>query len=263
MPKKENKKYEVSEEKKASLARLVDLVNKSGTTMIISIEGISSVNFQQIKKALKKDSTIVVTKKSMMLRAIEELKKSRPEIAALEKWVEKPSFAVIFSKLDPFELATLLSDYKFPGKVKAGQLSPEDIALEAGPTDIPAGPMISELAGVGIKAGIEGGKIAVKERKVLVKKGEKISAAVAAIMPKLEIMPFTIGPTPLAAYEGASGKVYEGIKIDKEATMNQLKMLSSEAFTLSISIAYPTNENIQFLLGKANNEINILSNLIK
>jgi large subunit ribosomal protein L10 len=263
MPKKENKKSTVSEAKKASLAKLVDLANKNATMMIISVEGISSLNFQQIKKALKKDSTIAVTKKSMMYRVIENMKKTRPEITALEKWIEKPSFAVIFSKLDPFELAVFLSGYKFPGKIKAGQISPIDVAIEAGPTDIPAGPMISELAAVGIKAGIVGGKISVKERKVLVLKGEKISAEAAAIMPKLEIVPFTIGPTPLAAYDNASNKVYEGIKIDKEAAISQLKILSSEAFTLSVSIAYPAKENIQFLLGKANNEINILSNSIK
>jgi len=261
MAKKEIKK--VNEAKKAAVARFVGLADKRNTFMIISVEGVSSLNFQQIKKALKPESEIAVTKKSIMFRTIEQLKKTKPEAASLEKWVEKPSFAAVFSSLDPFELALLLENYKFPAKIKAGQTAPEDIVIEAGPTDIPAGPMISEIAAVGIKAGLEGGKITVKERKVLVRKGEKIPANIAAILPKLEICPFTVGPIPFAAYDRKNGKVYEEIKIDKEATLSRLKGLASNAFAFSISVAYPAAETISMLLGKANSELNSLSNLIK
>ncbi|MFA5084599.1 MAG: 50S ribosomal protein L10 [Candidatus Paceibacterota bacterium] len=260
---KEDKKPKVNAVKKAAVARFVDLAGKRNTMMIISVEGISSLNFQQIKKALKPESEMAVTKKSIMFRTIETLKKTNPDAALLEKWIEKPSFAAVFSNLDPFELSILLGNYSFPAKIKAGQISPKDIIVEAGATDIPAGPMIAEIAAVGIKAGLVGGKIEIKERKVLVKEGDKIPANIAAILPKMEICPFRVGPIAFAAYDRKNGKVYENIKVDKEATLNMLKLFASEAFSLSMHIAYPTAETISMLLGRANSELNSLSNLIK
>lgn len=259
--KKEVKK-EISEKKKIALIKLVELLTKSPTVMIVSIEGMPAFNFQQIKQTLKKQATITVVKKSLMLRALEQAKKERPEIVVLEKWLEK-HFAIISSELDPFELAALLADYRLPGKAKTGQISPKDIAVETGPTDLPAGPAISELSAVGLKVGIEEGKIAIKESRILVHKNKVIPANVAAVLAKLEIIPFQIGLEPLAAYDSTKNKVYEEIKIDKEAVTEQLKEFASQASALSLHINYSTSETISLLIAKANQELNTLSNLIK
>jgi large subunit ribosomal protein L10 len=67
---------------------------------------------------------------------------------------------------------------------------------------------------------IENGKIAIQENKVLVKKGEKVKPEVSAILAKLNIAPFRIGLEPLAAF--SEGKVYVGIKVDKEEEINRV-----------------------------------------
>lgn len=259
---KEKIKKAVPERKKAALAKLADTLIKSPTIMIVSIEGMPSFNFQQIKQALKKQLKITVVKKSLMLRALEKAKKEKPEITALEKWLER-HFAIISSELEPFELASLLADYKLPGKAKAGQVSPKDIAIDPGLTDLPAGPAISELSAVGLKVSIEAGKIAIKEGKVLVHKDEAIPANVAAVLTKLEIVPFQISLEPLIAYDSKKNKIYKEIKIDKEALTEQLKEFFTQATALSMHINYPTSETITLLITKANQELNALSNLIK
>ena len=64
--------------------------------------------------------------------------------------------------------------------------------------------IIGELGAIGIKAGIEGGKVAIKEDAVVVKDGEVINANVAAILTRLGIEPMEIGLDLVAAYEKGS-----------------------------------------------------------
>jgi large subunit ribosomal protein L10 len=255
-------KARVSQEKKNALAKLLGLINKSRTVMIVSIENVSSAELQKAKQSLKQVATLTIIKKSLANRCLEQIKKDKPNIAGLEKWLERP-FAILSSDLDAFELASMLAEKRFPARAKAGQIAPSDIVVEAGATDLMAGPAISELGAVGLKTGIEQGKIAIKERKVLVPKGEVISSAVASVLMKLEVVPFMIGIDPLVAYEPNGDKTYENIRIDKAAALNALKGCASEAFTFSIHLNYPTAETISFLIIKANQEINALSGLIK
>lgn len=50
-----------------------------------------------------------------------------------------------------------------------------------------AGPVISEFAKVGLIAGVEEGKVAIKKDKVVAKKGDEISKELAGVLRKLKI----------------------------------------------------------------------------
>ena len=92
----------------------------------------------------------------------------------------------------------------------------DDIVIEAGSTDLPPGPAISELSSAGLKVKIEDGKIAIQESKVIIKKGGKINELAANVMTKLDIMPFKVGFIPEVAYDTKTKQIYTEIKIDKE-----------------------------------------------
>ena len=256
------KPRKIPETKKKELAKLVELIIKSNTTMIASIENISSIQFQKIKRLLKDKAIIKVVKRTLMFRALEKAKPDKKDIQLLEKWLNK-NFTVIFSELDPFELASILAENNFPAKAKAGQISPKDIVLEAGPTDLPAGPLISELGKLKIKAGIESGRIAIKEKSILAKKGDKITKNAAEILTKLEITPFFIGLEPLAVYDTKNNKIYEEIKIDKQGLIEKIKKASTEATNFAFNMVYLTKETTNLIIAKANQELNILLNIIK
>jgi large subunit ribosomal protein L10 len=249
------KSEDIKTEKKVSIKklemknRLVELIKNNNTLIISSTKGIPSSKFQSMRHKLKSKATIVVVKKHIMKLAIDEAAKlfMRDKLKELERYLEEGS-AVIFSQIDPFELAAILSDEKTPVKAKAGQVALEDIELNAGPTDIPAGPMISELSNEGVKIAIEGGKITIKESKILVKKDEKISEEVANLLAKLEITPFNVGLEPIAAFDTKTQNVYVGIKIDKKATLDSIKEAFSNARTLGIGIDYPTEEIISMII---------------
>ena len=240
----------ISKKKIAQLEELLGLIRKNNTVMITSIEGIPSQQFQLIRKNLRKDVIISVVKKKMAQRAIEEAGKEKKEIKKLAQYTEG-IFAILFSQLDPFKLASILAGSRTKAKAKAGQVAPEDIKLEAEVTDIPAGPMITQLGNAGVKVGVEEGKISIKEEKIIVKKEEKISADVADILSKLGITPFVIGLEPIAAYSEKDKKIYAEIKIDKEKTKEKLKEASAKTLSLAEKICYYCKKTIKGLLRKA------------
>ncbi|PIU76126.1 50S ribosomal protein L10 [Candidatus Pacearchaeota archaeon CG06_land_8_20_14_3_00_35_12] len=250
-------KAHVSETKKLVVKRIKELSGKYNMMMIMNIMGLPSSQFQQLRKKFKKEAVMEVVKKKLAIKILEEDERTKPLIPSLEQ-----SAAILFSNLDPFELSIKFDEQRSPAKAKPGQIANNDLAIEAGPTDLMAGPALSELSKVGLKVGVEGGKIAVKERKLLVKKGEKISAGIADVLSKLEITPFSVGLEPLAAYDKKSGKVFVSLKINKKEKIGNLKLASVRAIMLAISVGYTAKETISMLIGKAGMQFNKLNSLI-
>jgi len=253
------KEAKVSEKKIKIAKEIADLIERYNTTMISSSANLRSSQLQKIRKELRENVIITFVKKSTALRGIKKAKKEAAK--ELEKYVEE-SPVILFSDSDPFDLASVLTENRSASRAKAGQVASADIAIESGPTDLLPGPILSDLGAVGIKAGIIGGKVTIKEPKVLVKKGEKISKSCADILMKLEILPFKSGLEPIAAYDSKNNKVYTNINIDKEGTLAKLKEAFSTALRFAIDIGYPAKEVISNIIEKAEREAIALQNLI-
>ena len=244
-------KKEVSPEKIKALKELIKDIEKHNTIIVSSIENLPSKQMQKIRHMLRKQITMLIVKKKAAVKALNEAKKEN--VSQLAQYVEKNS-AILFSSLDPFEIAGLLADNKYPISAKPGQTANEDIMIEAGPTDLMPGPAISELAAVGLKTGVEGGKISIKTAKVIVKAGQNISKNVADVLMKLGILPFTIGLDIKAAYDGKDKQVYTNIKIDREGFKLQLIGAFISAKQFAVNLGYACKETITDIIMKARRE---------
>ena len=189
-----------------------------------------------------------MTKKNILKRALDETKED--SIVKLKDFV-KDNCAVIFSQSEAFDLAAVLSENKNPIGAKSGQEALEDIEVEEGVTELIPGPAISELGALGIKVSVENGKIAIKQTKVIVKKGQKITSGAAMVMQKLDIKPFLIGIDPLAIYDSESKKIYTNVKIDREKTLLELKTGKVKSLGFAQSIIFYCKETVGYFLAKA------------
>jgi large subunit ribosomal protein L10 len=242
------KSKEIPKKKLKEVEKLAELIKDKKTILIASIKNIPSSQFQEISKKLRGKAIIKVPKKTLIFIAIDSSGKE-----AVKKLKENitTSVAILFSDLDTFDLAAELVKNKSPAKAKPGQEAPEDIEVEDGPTELVPGPAISELGALGIQIQIEKGKIHIKETKVIAKKGAKISQGAADVMNKLDIKPFSIGFEPVCAFDTKEDKFYLEIKIDKEATLQELKESFNKAIAFSVEIGYSSQDTISFLIGKA------------
>lgn len=254
-----NVETHVSEEKKRLVRDLAELMKKK-TVMVVSIKGLPAKQYQEMKKSLRAKAKIKVAKKSLVDFALDHC--GIKELHSLVPHVQD-STAILFSDEDAFEIAAFLSENKTPAKAKEGQEAPEDIVVEAGPTDLLPGPDISALSAVGLVPQVKDGKIHIVKDGVLVKKGEKISSQKVSILGKLDITPFEIGLEPVAAFDSETKKVYADIKIDKEGTLNELIEMYSRSLAFAVSIDYVNDSTLPFVLSKAVAHGNAIDSLIK
>ena len=126
---------QISEKKIGIVKDLEDLIKTKKTILVASIRNIPASQFQQISKNLRGKAIIKVPKKNNIFRAIDS---SGKEIGEIKEKINS-DFAVLFSDLDSFELASELIENKTPARAKAGQEVPGDVEIPAGPTDLMPG----------------------------------------------------------------------------------------------------------------------------
>ncbi len=249
-------KAHVSDEKKAKVKELAEKM-KQKTVMVISIKGLPSAQFQDIKKKLRSRADIMVVKKSLLNFALDH--SGVKELHELVPFVDD-STAVLFSNDDAFEISGILSKEKSPSKAKAGQVAPHDIEVKAGPTELLPGRDISALSAVGLAPKVEDGKISIMQDKVLVKEGGVITDDQASIMAKLDIIPFEVGVEPVAAY--MEGVVYKDIKIDTEAIVDAIMNAYGRALPFAVEVGIVNSTTLDFILAKAGAEEGTLTRVV-
>lgn len=240
--------------------KLADHMKKSRTTLIASCKGLPSSQFHAIKKSLRGTAEVIMVKKNAALRAIDSIGKG----GAIElKKQLVADIAFFFSDDDAFTLSGILTDNQIPSKARSGDIAPEDIEIQAGPTDLVPGPAISELSGVGLKVAVKEGKLEIIKGAIVAKKGEAIKENVASVLGKLGVSPMKVGFLPLAAYDSKEDKVYAEIRIDKEGTLTELRDLIRKALGFAVGREYYTDQTVTYFLAKASTHEKAIQKMIK
>ncbi|MGI6471893.1 MAG: 50S ribosomal protein L10 [Candidatus Methanomethylophilaceae archaeon] len=244
--------------KKELVKDLVDQMLENPVIAVVDVEGIGGQQIQGMRAKLRGEAYLKMAKNKLMLLAIEEAAKQKPGLEGLKDAVYGQC-AVVATDKDPFKLFKQLNATMTAAPAKAGQEAPHDIVVPKGPTPFGPGPIIGELQKIGLPAAIESGKIVVKKDTTLVKEGEAISRPVAAMLPKLGILPMVVGMDLRAAYE--DGVVYDKGTLDIPADhySNMFASAIYNARALAIDIAWPTDQTIVALITKAYREAMALS----
>lgn len=247
----------VSEQKKQLVQQLVLNIKQSTLIGLIDMQYLSASQLQRMKSMLRqKQVNIMMTRKNLLKLALQQSEKEN--IMQLAEYL-KGMPALLFSEGNPFALYSLIKKNRSEAPAKAGQIAPRDILVRAGPTSFAPGPIISELASVGIKTKVEGGKLAIIQDTTIVREGEEISQKVAETLKRLDIKPMEIGLTVVAVWE--KGIVFKAsqLDIDEAAFISTLQLAGQEAMNLAVEISYPTADTIQILIQKAFNEAKFLA----
>ncbi|MBS3111815.1 50S ribosomal protein L10 [Candidatus Woesearchaeota archaeon] len=238
----------VSSKNKKEVNELAKLIEKYPIIGIVDMTNLPATQLQEMRLKLKENVVLRMGKKTLIKLAIDSSKKK--EIKKLKDYV-KGMPALILTKESPFKLANILKKSKTKVAAKSGQTAPNDIKVPAGPTSFSPGPIIGELGSAGIKAGIEGGKVIIKEDAIVVEEGQIIKRELAGLLSRLGIKPMEIGLNITGVYE--DGVIYEKsvLEVDEKEYLEKVKLASSEAFRLAYSITYVTPENVKLLISKA------------
>lgn len=243
----------VAESKKKLVSKLSEQLKSYSVIAIVDVEGIPADTLTQMRDKLRGQATIVMTKKRLMRLVFKELEGSNKGISSLEEhYSGMPAF--LLTKENPFRIASLLRKSRTPAPAKAGQVAPRDIVVPKGPTPFAPGPILSELGSVGIKAGVEQGKVAVKEDAVVVKEGEVIGRKIADVLSRLDIKPMEVGLAMTAAFEDGVLFKRSVLEVDETVYISQLEAAAFESFAVALAQGIMTQETVVPVITKAARE---------
>ena len=216
---------------------------------VASLRKVRAAQLQELRRKLEKSAYLLVVKNSIIKRAIAECK-DKPRLENLEDHLAGSNI-YLFTNLNPFKLVFLLEKSRVKTTAKAGDTAAFDVTIPAGNTGLPPGPIISQFTAVGLPTRIEAGSVYVSRDTMVVKKGDVITARLAAVLSKLGIKPVEVGLTLKAVYDEGLIIVEEQLRVDLGEFRRSVEEAHAYAFNLSVNAAYPLPENIVFLLQAA------------
>ncbi len=230
---------------------LTDSIRSSKVVGIVSIRGLPAAQFQQIRKKLSGVAQIHVSRGKLIKMALDQAEREVKGLAQLQELVSNDQTAVICSSQNPFALYKTLERNKTHLAAKGGEIAPDDIEIKAGDTTFKPGPIVGELQKAGLPASIEGGKVVIKKDKMLVKKGEVITPAVASALTRMEIFPLVAGLEVKAMFEEGLLFRKDVLQVDDAKVMSDLGLASKQALSLAVKGRYFTPLSVRHLLGDA------------
>ena len=238
----------VKEEKLKKVDELEKMLNSHKTIGILDLHKLPNKQMQEIKKSIRDIAVLKVVKKSTLLHTLKKMQNSK--VGELEKSIPSQP-GLVLSNVGAFKFYTKIDKLKSLTFAKEGDIVDDEILITAGPTSLMPGPVISEFGKVGIVAGVEDGKVAVKRDKVVAKSGDVVSKDLASILRKLKIQTKRGGLNVVAMHD--EGFIYEKdvLSLVGDNYVNKVKQAFSQALNLSVNIIYPTKESIGYILAKA------------
>jgi len=242
---------QVLEQKISEVEEIKELLKGYKYIGIANLKKVRAAQLQELKKSLSGKVYMRVLKNTLTKFAIDSMEADN--LKKLDDYLEGSNL-FLFTDINPFKLALLLERGKVKTTAKSGDIAAMDVVIPEGSTGQPPGPIISQLNAVGLPTRIESGSVWVSKDTLVVRKGEPINERLAALLSKLGIKAVEAGLSMKVVLDEDLIITGSQLKVDVEETRKSIEQSNSEAFALALSIAYPTNENIDMLLQIAHKE---------
>ena len=239
----------VNEKKIQLVLETIELIKKYPIVGIVNMENLPAQQLQDMRAMLRgRGVKIKMLRKKLIKRALTESGKKNIEELS-EKIKGLP--ALILTEDNPFILNSTIQKNKSEAPAKAGQTLSKDVEVKSGPTNFAPGPIISELASVGIKTKVENGKLTIVADAIVAKEGDIVSAKLAETLKRLDVKPMEVGLDLVAVWE--DGLVFDAkqLYIDEQEYTDNITQAASWAMNLAMEAGIFTSETSELLIQKA------------
>lgn len=243
----------VRKEKVKIVEKLKQKMENNRVVSVLDMHGMPSRQLQEIRKDLRSRAEIIMSKKTLTKRAMENADVGN--INKLENKLDNVAVpALLFTNENPFRLYQYLKKNKSPAKAKSGDITPKDIEVGPGPTDLAPGPAISQLQSAGLQTSVEGGKIKIVKGATILEEGKEVTEDLADLFNMLGIEPMKVGLTMTCALE--EGMIYneEILDVSPDDYRKDIECATQQSINLSINAGYYTSDNITITISTAVNE---------
>lgn len=248
---------QILQEKMREVEEITGLLGRYKIVGIASLQKVRAAQLQEFKKNLADKVFMRVIKNTLVRLAIENCKE-RADLRKLEEHLVG-SNVYVFTDLNPFKLALILERGKVKTTAKSGDVAAFDVVIPEGNTGQSPGPIISQLNAAGLPTRIESGSVWVSKDTLVVRKGEVIDERLASVLSKLGVKPVESGLALSFVFDDGLIIGQKDLRVDVDGTRLEVERAYADCFALSLSVAFPMEENIVALLQVAHREAYALS----
>lgn len=237
----------LSKEKKTKyFEKLNNYLSSYNRLFIVSANHVGSNQLANIRMSLRGKAEILMGKNTMMRRGFRnflEENPGHPMGQLLPKIVGNIGF--VFTDADLGEVRDLLIGNVVPAPARIGVEAPVDVFVPPGPTGCDPG-QTAFFQALSIATKISRGQIEIVSEVHLLKKGDKVEPGHAALLQKLNIMPFSYGLKIESVFD--DGSVFDPAVLDLgEDDIAQKFCSASYRFaSFALAVGYPTLASLRY-----------------
>jgi len=219
-------------------SRLGSLLDEYQKILIVTADNVGSNQMQQIRRALRGKAVLLMGKNTMIRKAIRDHFGTTPQLDSILPYVHG-NIGFVFTNGDLSEIRSKISELKVEAAAKAGAISPIDVIVPNGGTNMEP-TKTSFFQALSIPTRINRGMIEIINDVHLLKPGQKVTLSQAALLQMLGIRPFKYGLKVTTVYD--NGTVYPASVLDltDEDLLKKFFQGVSNVTALSLQVGYPT-----------------------
>jgi len=227
-----------SEWKANYFEKLENAIRSYSKFLLVNADNVSSLQFAQIRSALRGKALIVMGKNTMMKKVIRGMLEDFPEYErVLTVLVENVGF--VFTNEDLSEIRDQVLDNKVAAPARAGAISPLDVIIPAQNTGL--GPeKTSFFQALSIQTKIARGCIEIVNNVHILKPGDKVGMSESTLLNMLKISPFSYGLKVVGCFEEGSYFDPSILDITEDDIRAKFMQGVNNVAAVSLKIGYPT-----------------------
>lgn len=227
------------ERKKAYFRLLQGLLDEYPQAFVVTADNVSASHLQTIRKMLRQYNAVVLMgKNTLMRKAIRDHMEANPKLEELLPYI-RGNMGFVLCKGHLKEVLDVLENERVAAPAKAGAVSSVDVVIPAGNTGLEP-TQTSFLQALNIATKISRGQIEILKDVHLLHVGQRVGSSEAALLAKLNILPFTYGLGIEVVYDDGRTYVPSILRLTDDDLVAKFMVGVTRIASLSLAIGYPT-----------------------
>jgi large subunit ribosomal protein LP0 len=235
----------LSQDKKRDYAVKMKLfLTTYSKVFVVLVDNVGSQQMNSTRKAMRGTAEILMGKNTLMRKVLKDFLIDNPghyHASLDEKCAGNVGF--VFTNGDLPKVRDLILANRVPAPARIGAIAPIDVTIEAGPTGADPG-QTSFFQVLQIPTKIVKGQIEITNAVKLIKAGEKVEPAAAALLLKLKMRPFSYGLGIDCIFDSGSKFSVAILDIDDAVLGAMFTVALKKVAALSLQIGYPTQASL-------------------
>jgi len=231
--------------------KVEELLGSYTKVFIVGVDNVGSKQMQQIRQALRGSATVLMGKNTRIRKVINIFLRKNPghPIEQLLQFVGG-NVGFVFTNGELGLVRETVEKNRVPAPARVGSTAPCDVIVPPGPTGCDPG-QTSFFQALQIATKITKGQIEITTAVQILKHGDKVGNSEAALLQKLNILPFTYGLVIQTIYDNGSlfdPKVLDLTDADLAA---KFAVAVRNIAAISLTVGYPTLASLPHSIANA------------